>query len=76
MTTKVALPCRTGGARQNGEPNQAPVAAAIVLWLRTSLTPFPSCRLRVGANDPNNPARSWPIGDARTPKVSRKEASP
>ncbi len=75
MTTNVAPSCRTGGARQLGEPSQAPVAAAIVLWLRTSLTPFPSCRTRFGGDRLIDPLSQSPLGGTGSPKVPRKEAS-
>ncbi len=76
MNRNAAPSCRTGGARQRGERRQAPVAAAIVLWLRTSLNPFPSCRTHIGGNDPTDPSTSWPCGGAEPSKVARKEASP
>ncbi len=76
MIGNVAPSCRTGGARQRWEHEQAPVAAAKVLWLRTSLNPFPSCRTRIGGNSRIDPSNSWPCGGAESPKVSRKEASP
>ena len=76
MDGKVALSCRTGGARQRGEPGQAPVAAAMVPWLRTSQNTFPSCGTRIGVSDRIDSFGTWPIGGAESPKVLRKEASP
>ncbi len=75
MTAKEAPSCRTGGARQRGAHQQAPVAAAIVRWFHTSLNPFPSCRTHIGGNDPTNSSSSRPSGDAESRDVSRKEAS-
>ena len=76
MNGNVAPSCRTGGARQRWEHEQAPVAAAIVLWLRTSLNPIPSCRTRIGGDRTTHSSNSWPCGDAESPKVAQKEASP
>jgi hypothetical protein len=74
MNARAALPCRTGGARQQGGSQLAAVAAASALWIHTSVEPFPSCTTNL-TDDPIDPASLSPFGDAESPKVARKEAS-